>query len=104
MGGQGDIPVSQATRRAAVGKGRLVAAFVVAAVSDALSAWLTLLPAVQWGVDLVTAALLFLLLGRQWVILPGLIAEAIPGVALFPTWMLVVGSVAVWGRIGRTRV
>jgi hypothetical protein len=51
----------------------------------------------QWGLDLLTAGILFLILGRQWLILPGLIAEAIPGLAFFPSWVLVVGSIAVWG-------
>ena len=95
--------VPGAARPSAVGKGRLTFAFAVATVSDALSAWLTLLPAVQWGVDLVTAGLLFLLLRRPWALLPALIAEAIPGVAVFPTWMLVVGAIAVWGTIRRPK-
>jgi len=30
-------------------------------------------------------------------LLPGLIMEAIPGVYVFPFWVLVVGAVAVWG-------
>ena len=80
---------------------RLALAFVVAGVSDFLSAWLEFLPPMQWAIDLVTAGLLFLILGRQWLILPGLIAEAIPGVALFPFWMLVVGSISVWGRVSK---
>lgn len=79
------------------GKKRLAAAFVVAAVSDFLSAWLTFVPPVQWTIDFITALFLFLILGRQWAILPGLIAEAIPGVAIFPVWVLVVGSIAAWG-------
>ncbi len=54
-------------------KPRLIAAFVVAA--------------------------LFFILGRQWVILPALIAEAIPGLAVFPFWLLVVGSIALWGTV-----
>jgi hypothetical protein len=57
----------------------------------------------QWTLDVVTAYLLFLILGRQWLILPGLIAEAIPGLALFPFWVLVVGSIAVWGKIAKRR-
>ena len=80
-------------------KKRLVAAFAVAAISDGLSFWLVIALPVQWAVDLVTALLLFLLLGRKWVILPGLIAEAIPGLNIFPFWLLVVGSVATWGAI-----
>lgn len=71
----------------------------LAAVSDFLSAWLTFVPPVQWTIDFITALLLFLILGRQWAILPGLIAEAIPGVAIFPVWVLVVGSIAAWGTI-----
>lgn len=82
-------------------KKRLLMAFGVAAISDALSFWLTLLPPVQWGIDLVTALFLYLLLGRKWAILPGLIAEAIPGLGIFPFWLLVVGSIATWGAIRR---
>ena len=82
-------------------KKRLAAAFVVAAVSDLLSVWLEFVPPLQWALDVVTAALLFVILGRQWLILPGLIAEAIPGLALFPFWMLVVGSIAAWGKIAK---
>ncbi len=32
-----------------------------------------------------------------WLLLPGLIMEAIPGVGALPFWVLVVGAVAVWG-------
>ena len=81
------------------GKNPLAAAFAVAVVSDVLSVWLEFVPPVQWGLDLVTALLLFLLLGRQWIILPALVAEAIPGAAVFPAWVLVVVSVAIWGRV-----
>ena len=72
-------------------KKRLAVAFVVAAISDALSFWLVFALPVQWGIDVVTALLLFLLLGRKWPLLPGLIAEAIPGLNIFPIWLLVVG-------------
>ena|SRR5664280_2298976 len=85
-------------------KKRLVAAFAVAAVSDVCSAMLEFVPPLQWTLDVVTAYLLFLILGRQWLILPGLIAEAIPGLALFPFWVLVVGSIAVWGKIAKRTV
>lgn len=80
-------------------KNPLAAAFVVAVVSDVLSVWLEFVPPLQWGLDLVTALLLFLLLGRQWMILPALVAEAIPGTAVFPAWILVVVSVAIWGTV-----
>jgi hypothetical protein len=82
---------------------RLALAFAVAALADGLSVFLTLAPPVQWAIDLVTAVLLFVVLGRQWILLPGLIMEAIPGLYVFPFWVLVVGAVAMWGsaRPGR---
>ena len=81
-------------------KKRLAVAFVVAAISDALSFWLVFALPVQWGIDVVTALLLFSL-GRKWPLLPGLIAEAIPGLNIFPIWLLVVGSIATVGAIRR---
>jgi hypothetical protein len=85
-------------------KRRLAMAFAVAGISDVLSVWLEFVPPLQWTLDVVTAGLLFLILGRQWLILPGLIAEAIPGLALFPFWVLVVGSIAIWGKISKRTV
>ena len=76
---------------------RLALAFTMAALADGLSVFLTLTPPVQWAVDLVTAIVLFMVLGWQWILLPGLIMEAIPGLYVFPFWVLVVGAVAVWG-------
>ena len=89
-----DPPTTSSSRRA-----RLAAAFAVAAVSDVLSVWLTFAPPMQWGLDIATALGLFLMLGRQWAILPALVAEAIPGLALMPAWVLVVGSIAIWGSV-----
>ena len=57
------------------------------------------LPPVQWVIDLATAGLLFLILGKRWAILPGLITEAIPGMGIFPVWVLVVASIAVYDDI-----
>jgi hypothetical protein len=76
---------------------RLTLAFTIAALADGLSVFLTLTPPVRWAIDLVTAILLFMVLGRQWILLPGLIMEALPGLYAFPFWVLVVGAVAVWG-------
>jgi hypothetical protein len=58
-----------------------------------------LAPPMQWLIDVVTAVLLFLVLGRRWAILPGLIAEAIPGMGVFPVWILVVLSIIVYDDI-----
>ena len=82
---------------------RFAAALSVAAASDFLSAWTEFFMPLQWALDLLTAGILFMILGRQWLLLPGLIAEAIPGIALFPSWVLVVASIGVWGAIGPRR-
>ena len=79
---------------------RLALAFTIAALADGLSVFLTLAPPpTEWAIDLVTAILLFMVLGWQWVLLPGLIMEGIPGLYVFPFWVLVVGAVAVWGTV-----
>ena len=76
---------------------QLVLAFVIAALSDALSFFTTPFPPVVWGVDLLTAILLFAVLGWRWFLLPGLIMEAIPGMGVAPIWLLVVGAISLWG-------
>lgn len=78
---------------------RLATAMAIAIVSDVMSVWLELVPPLQWGLDLATAGLLFLVLGRQWAILPGLFAEAVPGLAAFPAWVMVVVSIGLWGTV-----
>ena len=78
---------------------RLAAAFAVAVASDLLSVWLQLFPPAEIALDLTTAGLLFLILGRQPLLLPALVAEAIPGLALLPSWVIVVGSIALWGTV-----
>ncbi len=82
---------------------RLAVAFTVAALADGLSFLLTFTPPLEWAVDLVAAILLYMVLGRQWILLPGLIMEAIPGLYVFPFWVLVVGSVAMWGTVPRAQ-
>jgi len=78
---------------------RLAFAFAIAAVADTLSVMLTLAPPFQWGVDFATAAALFLVLGRRWLLLPALVMEAIPGLWVFPFWVLVVGAIALTGQV-----
>jgi hypothetical protein len=87
----------QPLRRLGFSRRRLALAFIVAALADGLSVFLTLTPPVQWAADLTTAILLFMVLGWQRILLPGLIMEAIPGLYIFPFWVLVVGAVAMWG-------
>jgi hypothetical protein len=86
-------PVQRPSRK------RQAVAFLVAAVSDFFSFWTVLAPPIQWVIDLVTALLLFLILVRRWALLPGLVAEAIPGMGVFPVWILVVLSLIVYDDI-----
>src|SRR3974377_708959 len=76
---------------------QLALAFVIAGVSDVIGAFTSLAPPIGWGGDGVTAALLFVVLGWQWLLLPGLVLEAIPGIGVLPFWLLVVGAIAVLG-------
>lgn len=80
---------------------RLGLALAIAVAADAASVWLELIPPVEWALDLVTAAALYVVLGRQWVLLPALVAEAIPGLAAFPAWVLVVLSIGFFGKTRR---
>ena len=80
-------------------RARIAIAFGVAVVSDLLSIWVTFAPPFEWVLDLATAAILFLVLGRRWALLPGLIAEAIPGMGIFPVWLLVVLSIILYDGI-----
>ena len=87
------LPVKRPSRT------RFAIAFGVAAISDFLSMWTEFAPPVQWALDLATAGILFLVLGRRWALLPGLIVEAIPGMGVFPVWVLVVMSIIVYDEI-----
>ena len=78
---------------------QMAIAFGVAAVSDVLSIWLTFAPPFQWALDLATAFILFLIFGRRWALLPGLAMEAIPGMGVFPWWVLVVLSILLYDGI-----
>jgi hypothetical protein len=91
--GQEIVPIKRASRA------RFAIAFGVATISDFLSMWTEFAPPIQWVIDLGTAGLLFLILGRRWALLPGLIVEAIPGMGVFPVWVLVVMSLIVYDEI-----
>jgi len=78
-------------------KWQIALAIIIAAISDALCAFVVFAPPVVWGVDVLTAVLLFAVLGWHWLLLPGLVMEAIPGFGVIPFWLLVVGAIVVWG-------
>jgi hypothetical protein len=54
-------------------KKRLAVAFAIALISDVIGAFVTLAPPLVWALDVVTAALLFAVLGWWWLLLPGLL-------------------------------
>jgi hypothetical protein len=78
-------------------KKRLFLAFLIAGISDVVCAFFTWAPPVVWAIDFLTAALLFIVLGWSWWLLPGLLMEAIPGLDVLPFWVLVVGGIAIFG-------
>ncbi|MBZ5643495.1 MAG: hypothetical protein LAO19_12100 [Acidobacteriia bacterium] len=80
-------------------RSRMAIAFGVAAISDFLAMWTVIAPPLQVALDVVTAIILFLILGRRWALLPGLVAEAIPGMGVFPVWVLVVLSIIIYDGI-----
>lgn len=86
-----------------ISRTRLILAFAIAGLADALSIVFALAIPMQWLVDLTTAGSLFLVLGRQWILLPGLIMEAIPGLYIFPFWVLVVATIATQGNRAQSR-
>ena len=75
----------------------LALAFAIAAVSDLIGAVANVAPPIAWLIDLGTALLLYMVLGRQWLLLPGLALEAIPGLGVLPFWLLVVASIVSLG-------
>ena len=78
-------------------------AFGVAAISDVITLGIGFLTPVQIGLDLLTAFALFWILGRRWALLPGFIAEAIPGLDVFPVWVLVVLSIVLYDGFKKPR-
>jgi hypothetical protein len=78
----------------ALSKQRKLAALLIAAVSDGISLFAELIPPLEWALDVATAIALFAVLGWRWQLVPVLLVEAVPGLAAFPTWVLVVGVIA----------
>ena len=79
-------------RFAPPGKARLIAAWSVAVIADAIQ--IVLFPIFGPGlvspwddaVDLAVGGLLIALLGWHWAFAPAFVAEIVPGLDLVPTW------------------
>jgi hypothetical protein len=87
-------------------KRQLVLAFGIAGISDVIGAFTTPLAPIALVVDFVTGLLLFLVLGRQWLLLPGLALEATPGLGLLHSgcWWLQSLSEMAQFKIGLTPI
>jgi hypothetical protein len=70
------------------------AAMVLAVISDAISFGLAFTGPFEVAADLITALALFAILGFRWPLFIPLVVEAIPGVAVFPTWVVAIGAMA----------
>ena len=69
-------------------------ALLLAVASDILGSVFTFAPPVHWTIDALTIALLFVVLGFKWPLLPAMVVEVIPGLQLFPFWTLFVAAMA----------
>ncbi len=74
----------------------------LALVSDALSFPVQWAAPVQLGLDLATALALWGLLGWRWSYCLALVPEAFPGLASFPSWVVVVAALYGLERLERT--
>lgn len=70
---------------------RIILAFGVAIIAD------TLVEAVPTPfsqvIDVFAGVSLFLILGANWILLPAFLIELIPGIGMFPTWVLAVTAI-----------
>jgi len=90
-------PSPASTRELRIPIRRLIVALVIAGLSDVVCALFILAPPIVLAVDVLTAGLLFVVLGWHWLLLPGLVMEAIPGLGVIPFWVLVVIAIAFLG-------
>ena len=69
---------------------RFVLAFLIAVVADIVLILAAPFEPILLSLDIFTALLLCATLGFNWIFVPTLLVEAVPGLEVFPTWTLVV--------------
>jgi hypothetical protein len=84
-------------------RAQMALAFGIAAVSDVIAIWAEIVPPLFWLLDGATALALYMILGKRKALLGGLILEAIPGMGVFPAWVLVVLSIILYDGIKKPR-
>ena len=76
---------------------RFVVAFCVAMAADTVGLYFGEIFVVVF--DVAVAIVLIAILGFNWIIIPALLVEAVPGLGLFPTWVLAVLAMAGWNTM-----
>ncbi len=82
------------TSRYPVAAWRFAISFCVAAVADVAFMAVSPLEALEVVGDVLVALILCGILGFNWIIVPALLAEAIPALEIFPSWTLAVMAIA----------
>jgi len=95
IGGRGGIAKATVARRSLTGL-RIALAMLVAVGADTALAPVGEVIAIF--ADLAVALVLTLILGWSWPLAAALVVECIPGVGLFPSWVLAVTGIAIVGR------
>lgn len=90
----GTTEMAETRRRHSMAAWRLALAFCVAAAADAVFAFPTLLEGFEVLGDVFVAVVLCAILGFNWIIVPALLAEAVPGLDVFPSWTVAVIAIA----------
>ena len=94
-----DVDSSANSARQAVSALRIALAMLVAVGADTVLAPVGELIVIF--ADLAVAVVLALILGWSWPLAAALVLECIPGVGLFPSWVLAVTGIALVGRSRR---
>jgi len=92
---RGGIAKATVARRSLTGL-RIALAMLVAVGADTVLA--PVAEAIAIFADLAVAVVLTLILGWSWPLAAALVLECIPGVGLFPSWVLAVTGIAIVGR------
>ena len=92
---RGGIAKATVARRSLTGL-RIALALLVAVGADTVLAPVAEVIAIF--ADLAVAVVLTLILGWSWPLAAALVLECIPGVGLFPSWVLAVTGIAIVGR------
>jgi len=78
---------------------RFVLAFIVALAADTIG--IPFGESLNIVFDVIIAIILIAILGFNWMLIPALLVECVPGLGVFPTWVMAVLAIAGWKTINR---